>query len=90
MPLPCKPSKPRPNQNNYTASLKLAKHRANCSKQLFFSKFGLGTNVNTIRYTNLYNQKKERIIILRFKRKEIRSRPVNNLILVSKTINYEL
>lgn len=57
---------------------------------MFFSKFGLGTNVNTIRYTNLYNQKKERIIILRFKRKEIRSRPVNNLILVSKTINYEL
>lgn len=33
---------------------------------------------------------KKRVIILRCKRKEVRSRPANNLILVSKTINYEL
>lgn len=86
MPLPCKPAKLRPNQDNYTALLKLQ----NTEQQLLFSKFGLGTHVNTLRYKNLYNLKKERIIILRYKRKGIRFRPVNNLILVSKTINYEL
>lgn len=55
MPLPCKPAK-------FRTIIQLCLNWQSTEGQLFFSKFGLGTHVNTLRYKNLYNLKKNELL----------------------------